>query len=134
MTYLGRLDHQVKIRGVRVELGEVEAVLREETGSDAVVAFAWPLTETGADGIVAFVGGAEFDRAHVLARLRARLLPQMVPREIRRLAELPLNSSGKFDRVALRTTLDAGRQRRHDRCRRRNSPRFRHRGPRRGSA
>ena len=38
MTYLGRLDHQIKVRGVRIELGEVEAALREATGVDAVVA------------------------------------------------------------------------------------------------
>jgi amino acid adenylation domain-containing protein len=106
ITYLGRLDHQIKVRGVRVELGEVEAVLREETGIDAVVAVGWPVTVTGADGVVAFVGDRNIDPAATRTRLRARLPIHMVPRAIVPLGELPLNASGKFDRRALLQTLD----------------------------
>jgi amino acid adenylation domain-containing protein len=105
MTYLGRLDHQIKVRGVRVELGEVEAAVREATQVDAVVAVGWPLTATGADGVVAFVGAEHVDAQETLARLRARLPVQMVPRQLHLLPELPLNASGKFDRKALIETL-----------------------------
>lgn len=108
MTYLGRLDNQIKVRGVRVELGEVEAVLRDETGVDAVVAMGWPVTSTGADGVVAFVADTSVDLARTDERLRARLPVHMVPREIHLVSELPLNASGKFDRLALRASLEAG--------------------------
>jgi amino acid adenylation domain-containing protein len=109
MTYLGRLDQQIKVRGVRVELGEVEAAVREETGVDAVVALGWPRTATGADGVVAFVGATDVDVGETLARLRTRLPAQMVPRTLHLLRELPLNASGKFDRRALADALEARR-------------------------
>jgi acyl-CoA synthetase (AMP-forming)/AMP-acid ligase II len=44
MTYLGRVDNQIKILGRRVELGEIEAVVREESGVGGVVALGWPKT------------------------------------------------------------------------------------------
>jgi amino acid adenylation domain-containing protein len=108
MTYLGRVDHQIKILGHRVELGEVEAILREEAGVDAIVAIGWPKTESGANGIVAFVGDLETDTAAVLEAARTRLPAYMVPRRIHRLAELPLNANGKFDRKALLQRLEDG--------------------------
>ena len=80
MTYLGRVDHQIKILGHRVELGEVEAILREEAGVDAIVAIGWPKTESGANGIVAFVGDLETDTAAVLEAARTRLPAYMVPK------------------------------------------------------
>jgi amino acid adenylation domain-containing protein len=111
MTYLGRLDQQIKIRGVRVELGEVEAAVREATAVDAVVAVGWPQTETGYDGIVAFVGATDVDLRAVRAQLQARLPAHMVPRRIELLEALPLNASGKFDRRALRESLESERER-----------------------
>ncbi len=105
MTYLGRLDHQIKVRGVRVELGEVEAAVREATGVDAVVAVGWPVSATGADGIVAFVGDTGVDVAAVRARLAARLPVHMIPRRFELLDGLPLNASGKFDRRRLTESL-----------------------------
>jgi amino acid adenylation domain-containing protein len=106
LTYLGRADHQIKVRGVRIELGEVEAAVRDATGADAVVAIGWPPSETGYDGIVAFVGTPELDAPAVRARVAERLGAPMVPRNFVALAELPLNSSGKFDRGALRRSLE----------------------------
>ena len=106
MTYLGRLDHQVKVRGVRIELGEVEAAVRDATGVDAVVAVGWPVTSVGAEGIVAFLGDAEVDVAATRAVLADRLPAAMVPRRFELLAELPLNSSGKFDRKRLFESLE----------------------------
>ncbi len=57
LVYLGRIDHQIKIQGYRVELGEVETLLREAAGSESAVAIGWPKSASGADGIVAFVLG-----------------------------------------------------------------------------
>ncbi len=101
MTYLGRVDFQVKISGHRVELGEIEAVLRELTGSSEVVALGWPKTETGYSGVVAFVRAEEIEEGAVRTAMSARLPDFMVPREIRIIDEFPLNVNGKFDRNAL---------------------------------
>jgi amino acid adenylation domain-containing protein len=109
LVYLGRMDHQVKVLGHRVELGEVEAVLREESGVDAVIAVGWPPTPSGAGGIVAFVGDESVDVDGLRARVGARLPAYMVPRTVYLLRELPLNANGKFDRKELRQRLEQGR-------------------------
>jgi amino acid adenylation domain-containing protein len=108
LRYLGRLDNQIKVLGHRVELGEVEAAIREETGLDAVVAVGWPRSRAGAAGIAAFVAGASVDVAALRVRLGRRLPSYMVPRELRLLPELPLNANGKFDRGALLRILEEG--------------------------
>ena len=105
MTYLGRMDTQVKILGHRVELGEVEAVLRQVTGCDAAVALAWPVSASGADGIEAFVQTAALDPDRVREAMRERLPSYMVPRNVRALERFPLNANGKFDRMALTRLL-----------------------------
>ncbi len=106
LEYLGRKDSQIKVLGHRVELGEVEAAVREETGADAA-AIGWPRTPSGAAGIVAFVAGHALDRVAVRQALAARLPDYMVPRELRLLPELPLNANGKHDRNALIALLES---------------------------
>ena len=106
LRYLGRLDHQVKILGHRVELGEVEATLRQETGAEMVVVVSWPMTPSGPCGLVAFLAGGSVDTDAVRRRLKARLPLYAVPREIRVLPELPLNLNGKVDRKALLRILE----------------------------
>jgi acyl-coenzyme A synthetase/AMP-(fatty) acid ligase len=106
IPYLGRIDHQVKVRGVRIELGEVEAVLREASGVDAVVAIGWPKEATGAGGIEAFIGQTDVNVDAVRAFAEGKLPSQAVPRGIHTLRELPLNSNGKFDRKALTAILE----------------------------
>ena len=104
--YLGRLDHQIKIMGHRVELGEIEAVIRDEAGVDAVVALGWPINASGASAIEAFLqANEELDVALVQQRLGARLPAYMVPRRLHILSHLPLNSNGKYDRKALLNRL-----------------------------
>ncbi|WP_028484255.1 amino acid adenylation domain-containing protein [Thioalkalivibrio sp. ALE17] len=107
IIFLGRLDHQIKIGGVRIELGEVEAALREAAGTDQAVAVGWPRTESGASGIVAFVVGDNIEEPALRDRLRQRLPAVMVPRAIHATHELPLNANGKVDRKALIARLDA---------------------------
>ena len=107
LVFLGRLDAQIKVLGHRVELGEVEAVIREETGIDAVVAVGWPLSAAGAAGIAAFVADPELDGSDLTSRLAARLPSYMVPREVHVVGELPLNANGKWDRRALVRLLES---------------------------
>lgn len=106
LEYLGRMDSQIKILGHRVELEEVEAVLREEARADAI-AIGWPPTPSGAAGIVAFIADTSVDKVELRRALSARLPDYMVPRELRLVKELPLNANGKRDRKALLSTLEA---------------------------
>jgi amino acid adenylation domain-containing protein len=108
LRYLGRLDTQIKVLGHRVELGEVEAAIRDETGVDAVVAVGWPSSPSGAAGIAVFVADTRVDPAALTAALGRRLPGYMVPREVRLLPELPVNANGKWDRAALIRFLDEG--------------------------
>jgi amino acid adenylation domain-containing protein len=109
LHYVGRVDNQVQIHGHRVELGEVEAALREASGLDAVVALAWPVTDAGAaGGVVAFAATHdELDVEALRSAVAMRLPDYMVPRAVHVLPELPLNANGKFDRGALRDRLEA---------------------------
>jgi amino acid adenylation domain-containing protein len=107
LQFLGRMDSQIKVLGHRVELGEIEAALRQTTGT-AGVAIGWPRTASGAAGIVAFVADTSLDTSSLRAALARRLPDYMVPREIRLLEALPLNANGKHDRNALLKQLEAG--------------------------
>lgn len=107
LLFLGRLDSQIKLRGYRVELGEIEAVLREEAGLDVAIAVGWPPTASGgAEGVVAFIDDADLDTNALLDRVAERLPRYMVPREVRVVERFPLNVNGKVDRKALRASLD----------------------------
>ena len=109
LHYLGRVDHQVQIHGYRVELGEIEAAIRDASGVASVAAIAWPISAAGADGVVAFVASDQaVDMHEVRAKLAARLPSFMIPREIRVLEGLPLNANGKVDRGALFSRLESG--------------------------
>ena len=105
--YLGRIDHQIKIRGNRVELGEIEEVLRTVDGVDVAVALGWPINDEGVEGLVSFVqGNKSLNIDSLLSSAAERLPSYMVPKEIRQIEELPLNQNGKIDRKALLQLLD----------------------------
>jgi amino acid adenylation domain-containing protein len=95
LSFLGRRDDQLKIRGFRVELGEIEHVLAEHpsiTGA-AVVA-----TDDDPPRLVAFVAPGEADVAGALEFVRQRLPHFMVPRRIVAVERIPLSPNGKIDR------------------------------------
>jgi acyl-CoA synthetase (AMP-forming)/AMP-acid ligase II len=99
LYYLGRIDHQVKISGYRVELQEIELVLREAANTDLAVAVPWPVSDGTAAGIVAVVVGADPAQDEGIINLCQQRLPRyMVPTRIFHVPELPLNTSGKLDR------------------------------------
>lgn len=100
-VYLGRTDSQVKIHGHRVELGEIEAIAREESGIDAVVAVGWPVTKSGAGGVELFIEAESVDVSEIKRRVAARVPPYVVPRRIHVLSRFPVNPNGKYDRNAL---------------------------------
>lgn len=106
MTYLGRVDNQVKVHGYRVELGEIEAALRTAGAVDVAVALGWPRTATGCEGIVAFTTPSDRPVEAIRRDVAARLPKYMVPREIRFLDHFPLNVNGKIDRKALYAILE----------------------------
>lgn len=106
IVFLGRIDSQIKVRGYRVELGEIEAVLRQETGLAVAVALGWPEGASGgAEGIVAFIDDASIDIDAMLDRVADRLPKYMVPRDVKVVESFPLNVNGKVDRKALRAML-----------------------------
>ena len=105
-VYLGRVDHQIKVLGHRVELGEIEAALRSDPAVVEAIAVGWPVENGSAQGIVAFVSGSSIETAGLLTRVRARLPDYMTPREVRVVDAMPLNANGKIDRNALRDRLD----------------------------
>lgn len=101
IVYQGRTDHQVKIRGLRVELGEVEACLLAQPGVTAAVAVAH--AGHAATQLVAYVAAGERapDPASLREALAGQLPDYMVPALIMVLPGLPLNANGKIDRKAL---------------------------------
>jgi len=101
VVYLGRVDNQIKIQGYRVELGEIEAVLRDVSGAEVGIAVGWPQTASGADGVVGFVNAAGGDAAAILAAARERLPGYMQPSAVHLVDTFPLNANGKVDRKAL---------------------------------
>ncbi|MGB4400870.1 MAG: amino acid adenylation domain-containing protein [Daejeonella sp.] len=102
LEFLGRKDSQIKIRGFRVELGEIENVLNKSSLVNQAVVTA----RTDADGnknLIAFIvpNGESFDRKEILAYLKSKLPEYMIPSIFEELKEFPLTSNGKIDKKAL---------------------------------
>ncbi|WP_344716263.1 amino acid adenylation domain-containing protein, partial [Gordonia defluvii] len=99
LEYLGRTDFQVKLRGQRMELGEVEAAIA--AGPGVVLAAARVLSGPAGDQLVGYVSPATVDTAVVQQVVAAGVPEYMVPSVWVALDELPLNSAGKVDRRGL---------------------------------
>jgi amino acid adenylation domain-containing protein len=108
LYYLGRKDQQVKVSGYRVELQEIEQVLREATNTEMAVAVPWPISEGTASGIVAVICGLDASHDDRIIKLCEEKLPTyMVPKRIYHLADLPMNVSGKLDRRKIALLLES---------------------------
>ncbi|KAL6800822.1 hypothetical protein GGI42DRAFT_361069 [Trichoderma sp. SZMC 28013] len=107
LEFLGRMDTQIKIRGQRLELGEIEhAMLSHRAVNEAAVVIRKGQdNEAGQEATIdGFITLSEDDSAaqeQVLEMLRRQLPSYMVPRTITVLEKMPINSSGKIDRQAL---------------------------------
>jgi amino acid adenylation domain-containing protein/non-ribosomal peptide synthase protein (TIGR01720 family) len=103
LHYVSRADDQVKVRGHRIELGEVEAALAAAPGVDRAVA----CVRTDAQGITRLLGyvtaaaGRHPEPDAVLAAVRARVPEYMVPAAVTVLGSVPMTGNGKVDRAAL---------------------------------
>jgi acyl-CoA synthetase (AMP-forming)/AMP-acid ligase II len=104
VTYAGRRDRQVKLRGFRVELAEIEQALLDLDGVTQAVVQPWPSPTGGVDLVAYVVPEAVGDPADVRARLAARLPAYMLPAGIIGLTALPLTANGKIDLAALPRT------------------------------
>jgi amino acid adenylation domain-containing protein len=107
LNYLGRLDNQVQILGNRVELQEVDCILKKASNSETVISLAWPIKNGIAEKIVSFIAESEEqDRAKILEFCKKTLPPYMIPREIFFIDKIPLNDNGKFDKQQLIKILE----------------------------
>ena len=113
LEFVGRADHQVKLRGFRIDLGDIETTLRQAPEAREVVVVK---KEYGAGDhrLVAFLvpQAADAHTPDIVERVRFlakdRLPDYMVPAEFVVLPELPLSPNGKVDRNALRAMETAG--------------------------
>ncbi|WP_157104449.1 non-ribosomal peptide synthetase, partial [Nocardia kruczakiae] len=102
LEYLGRSDFQVKLRGLRIELGEVEAaLLAHEAVAQAAVVLYRHGTGDHLIGYVVPAGGCELDSGAILGDAARRLPEYMVPTLLVGMDRMPVNANGKLDRKAL---------------------------------
>jgi amino acid adenylation domain-containing protein len=96
LYFLGRRDRQVKLRGIRIELSEIELTLAEISGGPAAV-------RVGLSGaLIGYVTCGPAEASIALATLRERLPAHIVPARLIALATLPTTTHGKIDDEALR--------------------------------
>ncbi|WP_158240647.1 non-ribosomal peptide synthetase [Telmatospirillum siberiense] len=103
LEFLGRIDHQVKVRGFRIETGDVEAALMRTGRVERAVVTAWDEPPAG-KRLVAYVvpaAGGVVDENDLRGRLEAILPDYMIPSLFVSLSTLPMTPNGKVDRKAL---------------------------------
>ena len=105
---LGRMDDQVKLRGLRIELGEIERLMEEYEGISQAVAAVRKVG--GQEQLVAwYTSGADIDTASLKDSLKRKLTAYMIPAAFVRVEEIPVTSNGKTDVKALPDPKITGR-------------------------
>jgi amino acid adenylation domain-containing protein len=101
IQYLGRIDDQIKIRGNRIEIGEIQNVLQKHPNVKQSAVLTEDVVNNEKQLIAYLVTETDIDKENIIAFMRDRLPDYMIPRMLIRLPELPLTSNGKIDRNAL---------------------------------
>ncbi|CAM2069252.1 Amino acid adenylation domain-containing protein [Sulfidibacter corallicola] len=109
LDILGRIDNQVKIRGHRIELEDVETMLLKhpDIRETAVLALPDPM---GGQFLAAFVVSRNTDKGAIRADLTEYMLPYMIPERLAILERLPHTANGKVDRRALASQVEPARE------------------------
>ncbi len=105
VEFIGRVDHQIKVRGFRIEPGEIESVLRQHALVEQSVVTGY-LAENGRKQLAAYVVGSQTLKTEELEKFLLERLPDyMVPQLWLELEAIPLTPSGKVDRKQLPVPL-----------------------------
>lgn len=104
IMYSGRLDHQVKIQGFRVEMGEIEFHAREFLGGTNTVCIAFENTK-GLAEIAMFIESEAFDTENLMDYMKSKMPHYMIPHHIFFEPVFPLNGNSKIDKVLLKTKI-----------------------------
>lgn len=104
IMYSGRLDHQAKIQGFRVEMGEIEHHAREFLGGVNVVCIAFN-NDKGLAEIAMFIESDEFDTTVLFDYMKAKMPHYMIPGHIFFEPTFPLNGNSKIDKVVLKSKI-----------------------------
>ena len=102
--YSGRLDHQAKIQGFRVEMGEIEWHAREFLGDTNVVCMAFENKDALTE-IAMFMETEEFNPDEMISYMRTKMPSYMIPTRLFYVPVFPLNSSDKTDKVKLKAMI-----------------------------
>jgi amino acid adenylation domain-containing protein len=106
LIYRGRIDHEVKITGHRVHLGEIESTVSAALNGVWVAAMPWPLGKHGhAERISLFILAGSASSDDVMRACKESLLPYLVPNQIIAIATIPQTAQGKLDRKVLEKHL-----------------------------
>ena len=105
IMYSGRLDHQAKIQGFRVEMGEIEYHAREFLGGKNVVCLAFE-NEKALTEIAMFIEAEEFNPDEMLTYMRTKMPSYMIPTRLFFVPVFPLNANDKTDKVKLKAMIN----------------------------
>lgn len=109
LHYIGRVDNQIKILGYRVELQEIDFVLRNASGSDLAVSVPLSNKDGSVEKIVGFIcGGNTTSKEHIMDYCNRFLPNYMIPQDLFFIGSMPLNANGKIDRFELIKKIERG--------------------------
>ena len=104
IMYSGRLDHQAKIQGFRVEMGEIEYHAREYLGGCNVVCMPF-INKEELTEIAMFVEGQTLSTEDLISYMRGKMPAYMIPTKILFVPTFPLNSNDKIDKNKLKSLI-----------------------------